>query len=247
MSDVINLIRSKAPEVLAANITQYKYRIIDGSIGYNMMGAEVIPEPTKGEIVAHEGGWYLQKVGRNLIVAHPEKFFAEPLAVGDKVEIQHAGFNGTEVVQNAAEPGMSFRTVSMSRKELECPVKDDYLRDLCEQLSSMKIADGRRGLHLLHDLQFSNFRAETFNGRANPFVAFEVQGAKFAGTVKIELVLGADCYAVSLQKDGTTVKRIDYVYFNKTLEVIEEECDSSPARLARVTFTGRRRSGSSKT
>lgn len=239
-ANIAEIIRAVAPAFLAANARTYKYRVMELAVHHNMLGAEVMPKPIKGEIVARRDGWYIQKEGRSLFVAHPESLIPETLQVGDKVEIQYPGFVGTEVRDMPSASGGVVQ--SLSRAQLRCPVENEYLRDLTQQLSEMKFEkDGRRGLHLLSDLNYANFRATAPDDETNPFVEFEVAGAKFQGTVRILYVLGGDYYEMSFIKDGETVKFIDDVYFEDLLPFLEDTCDSSEARKVKVTFTAKRK------
>lgn len=116
------------------------------------------------------------------------------------------------------------------------------LHDLAQQLSEMRLPDGRRGMHLLSDLKFSN--VEGFGSdEANPWISFDVAGAKFTGKVKVEYVWGADTYTLHFEPtpvdDAVEMARrqpefIEDVHFDQLLEFIEDRCDSSLARRATV-------------
>jgi hypothetical protein len=238
MADPRNLIKEVAHEVLAGSrYRQFKYLVQDGRIRHNMLGGEVDPKPEKGVILAHREGWYIQKTSVNSFSAHAESLMPFPLNVGDKVEIKHAGFSGLN--QQEGESGMGFSSITLSRKHLQSPADHPIMKDMVQQLSDMTLPDGRRGLHLLSDLQFKNFRGEApTEAEFNPFVEFEVTGAKFTGTVRLEYCYGADTYKLHF-KGATETVTLDDIHFDEMLPRIEEHCDSSQARFAKVTVLSR--------
>jgi hypothetical protein len=173
---------------------------------------------------------------------HLESLIPEALNVGDKVEIKHAGFAGLaekKGEEGAAGEGLFFRTITLSRSRLEAPGENPHpvLKDMTEQLSEMRLPDGRRGLHMLADLKFANFRGDG-SDTLNPYLEFEVEGAKFIGTVRIEYIWGRDTYDLHFIK-GDDKHVIEDVHFDQTVPFIENHCDSSQARLAKVTIISR--------
>lgn len=240
MQNVTSLIKEVALATLAGSrYTGYKYFIRQGEITCNMLGGEATPQADKGVILAHTEGWYIQKIGVNKFVAHLASLIPVELKVGDKVEIQHGGFKGTSQ-KEGKEEGMQFRSVTLSVARLKSPVNHSHLNDMTEQLSETRLPDGRRGLHMLSDLQYKNFRGDANTALSfNPYLEFEVAGGKFVGTVRFELVLGMDMYKLSFTAGDGSVTVVENVTFDETVKVIEEHCDSSHARLATVTVLSR--------
>ena len=240
MKDARTLIKEVAAVALAGKrYTQYSFVIRNGDVVLNMLGGEATPAADKGVILAHSDGWYIQKTGVNKFAAHLESLIPVELKIGDKAEIQHAGFMGTKQ-KEGHEAGMTFRSVTLSVERLKSPVKHSHLQDMTGQLSDMRLPDGRRGLHMLSDLQYKNFRGDADDASTfNPYLEFEVTGAKFIGTVRFELVLGMDMYQLTFTSEDGTVKVVENVTFDDTLKIIEEHCDSSLARLATVTVLSR--------
>lgn len=240
MKDARSVVMAVAAVALAGSrYTKYTYATRNGQIGYNMLGGECTPSPDKGVILAHVDGWYIQKTGVNKFAAHLESLIPVTLNVGDKVEIQHAGFKGTSE-KEGKEDGMAFRTVTLSVQRLQSPLKHQHLIDMTGQLSDMRLPDGRRGLHMLSDLQYKNFRGNADDGLTfNPYLEFEVSGAKFIGTVRMEVVRGMDMYQLTFTAEDGTATVVENVTFDETLSVIEAHCDSSLARMATVTVLSR--------
>lgn len=243
MQNIVTLIQSVAATALSSRLRSYKYRVYDGSVKRNSWGVEVDPEATTGAIVAHQDGYYIQKAGTSLLIAHKESLIPVALKVGDKVEIKHAGFKATDdgVQDTQLEDGMRMRTfrIDLQAKSLVSPKPFPLLEDMTRQLSETLLKDGRRGIHMLSDLKYSNFRGDA-NGALsfNPYLEFEVIGAKFTGTVRMELMLGMDVYELQFTDSNGTVKK-ENVTFDETVELIEEHCDSGPARMATVTVISR--------
>lgn len=232
MTDPRALLKEIAPKFLSARARQYKWGTYDGTIQHNMLGAEVRPAPQIGLIIAHQDGWYVQKTGISTFALHLESLIGEPMNIGDKVEIQHGGFAGLLQEEVPREEGMHFKSTRLSRRELTSPVNFPQLNDMVRQLSEMKLPDGRRGLHMLSDLKFENFKGDA-SEKFNPYVEFNVTGAKFKGLVRIEYIWGADVYEIHFG-EGNNKTVYDNVYCMEMLETIENHCDSSPARLATV-------------
>lgn len=232
------LIKACAVQALAGSrYRNYRFVVHDGSIKYNMLGGEVVPTACKGEILTRQEGWYIQKTGPATFAAHREDLIPVELAIGDKVQIEHAGFAGTSTDQQPAVNGV--HSIVLDRKRLAPPLPDPVIVDMTQQLSETKLADGRRGLHVLHDLKFSGYRAH-YSETENPWVAFEVEGARFVGTVRVEYQWGGDDYTVRFE--GTPAAEThEGVHFDNLVEVIDQVCDSSLARRAKVTFVGRTR------
>lgn len=254
MNNVKDIIRAAATAAFAGtNLRNYKTRVENNEIHSNMLGAEVASEPTKGVIVTALDGWYVQRVGRSLFVAHHESTLPGPLNIGDTVIIDHHGFAGTSKTEINYGSGT---TITVGRRCLECPVNDEYLKDMTEQLSENKLEDGRRGMHLLHDLKMAGFRGYAHpESEANPYLEFEVDGAKFKGTVRFELVLGQDTYLLTFdgghvlangESEGRktvygelTGPGAEQVTFFDVLPLIEKHCDSSLSRIATVKVIAR--------
>jgi hypothetical protein len=231
------------------NIRSFSWVTRDGTINTNILGAEVPPKADIGVVIGHEGGFYVQKTGPKLFVFHPESLLPCPLTVGDKYEIQHAGFEGgiKEGEDPSAENLMHFRMVTYSRRELRSPKQHDLLQDMTRQLSEQRLPDGRRGLHMLSDLKFENFRGDADEELTiNPYLEFEVAGAKFTGTVRMELILGMDTYELHFTDSAGTTKLEDVVAM-EVLELIEKHCDSSQARMATVKLLSKAKAPKAKT
>lgn len=233
------LIEQVAHRALAGTrYRRYRFRIRDGVPRFGMLGNEIEPEIDEGEIVADEGDWLIQKAGVNTFVAHLRSLLPQSLAVGDRVSIKHAGFNGLEVIKASQEPGVS--TIRMGARRLVPPadLNSEILVTLVQQLEAGKADDGRRGIRVLHDLQagepatwqwYAGDPDSADSQAANPRVTFNVTGEKYAGPVTITYVYGSDMYALGF---GPTV--VDDVLFDDLIGVIERHCDSSARRMATV-------------
>lgn len=234
MKTIREIMQQVGSNHVGKNIRSFKWNTRDGSIGHNMLGGEVMPKPDIGVVVEHQDGYYIQKVGPKDFSVHKEELLPCALVVGAKYEIQHAGFNGLKEEGLAKEEGMQFRMVTLSYHRLKSPVNHSLLNDMTQQISEMKLPDGRRGLHMLSDLKFQNFRGNADEELTfNPYLEFEVTGAKFSGTVRMELILGMDMYELHFTDANGTAKEEDVVAMD-VLELIEKHCDSSPARMASV-------------
>jgi hypothetical protein len=236
----IQVIQSAAHTALAGSrYTKYKYSYIQATQGHTMLGTEAARKPSIGVVLCQTEGVVVLKTGVNTFHGYPLASLPADtlLCVGDKVEIGFPSFSGTEVKDVSDQPGI--RTTSYGRKRLKPPVEDDYIKDMTEQLSELRLPDGRRGLHLLSDLNYSNFMGcSSKNSTVNPTLSFDVKGLKFEGMVKIELILGRDTYDVHFVPP-VVVAPPDDVVTNVTcmdlLGVIEDRCDSSLAKVAKVT------------
>lgn len=239
MKTIREIMQEVGPAHVGKNIRSFKWNTRDGSIGHNMLGGEVMPKLDVGVVVAHQDGYYIQKVGPKEFSVHKEELLPCALDVGAKYEIQHAGFNGLkeEGSKAGAESGISMVTISYHR--LKSPVNHSLLNDMTGQISELKLPDGRRGLHMLADLKFQNFRGNADEELTfNPYLEFEVAGAKFAGTVRMELILGMDTYELHFT-DATGTTKLEDVVAMEVLELIEKHCDSSPARMATVKLVSK--------
>jgi hypothetical protein len=248
MKSVRDIALEVCPAHLGKNIRSFTPVPRDGTIGYSLLGAEVAPKPDIGVVVAHQDGYYVQKTGAKTFAMHKESLLPCALTVGDKYEITHAGFNGCkeEGTVPDAENGMQFRMVTLSRRYLQSPKRHQLLQDMTEQLSELKLPDGRRGLHMLSDLKFKDFRGDADEELTiNPYLEFEVAGAKFTGTVRMELILGMDTYELHFTDENGTTKLEDVVAM-EVLELIEKHCDSSPARLATVKLISKAKTPKAK-
>lgn len=234
MKAVREIIQEVAPAFLGKNIRNYKFITRDGTIHHNMLGGEVAPKPDVGVIVARQDGFYVQKTGPSTFVAHKEALLPCELTVGDKYEVHHAGFNSVKEEGRPPEDGFTHSIITLSTRHLQSPMKHDLLNDMTQQLSELRLPDGRRGLHMLSDLKFQNFRGNADEELTfNPYLEFEVAGGKFTGTVRMELILGADTYELHFMDSNGTTKLEDVVAMD-VLELIEAHCDSSLARFATV-------------
>ena len=227
-------------ELAGKRFTKYTYALRLPTTGHNMMGNEASAPATEGTVLAIQDGVVVVKVKPTQF----EGFLLADLAstdfnLGDKVSISFNGFNGTEKIEVAST---GFRTFTFGRKQLKPLVDDEYIKQMTEQLSEMRLSDGRRGLHLLHDLKYTNFAAgSSMDSTRNPYVSFDVIGRKFQGNVRIELVLGMDAYAVTFTPVEGTLHIVDYVLFDEFLPLIEETCDSSLSKVAAVMILKRAR------
>lgn len=226
-----------ASNLLAGSrFARVKFRLVENDWGTNMLGGETWPAASLGTVAHLDGELLVLKTSPNSFHGFVrEELPDEPLlSIGDKVEIQFEGFDGTD--KSVASSGEGCSTTTLGRKRLKSPVDEPEVSDMTGQLSEMRLADGRRGLHLLHDLNFSNFQGDgSRNYIANPYIQFDVDTSRFKGQVKIELILGLDYYTVHFISEDAT-ESVENVDFTRMLPLICERCDDPTKRLARVTL-----------
>ncbi|MDO8414816.1 MAG: hypothetical protein Q7S87_01245 [Agitococcus sp.] len=235
------VIQSAAIAALAGSrYSNYKYLYIQHKPAHSILCNEAKRKPSIGVIICQMEGVVVLKTGVNTFHGYALADLSPKVRwnIGDKVEISFPGFEGTEVKDVSTVPGI--KSLSFGRKMLKPPVEDAYINEMTRQLSELRLPDGRRGLHLLSDLNYSNFTGTSSESSCvNPTLSFDVKGSKFEGKVTIELILGADTYDVHFTPSppSSLLEDVDTnVTFLDVLDVIEQRCDSSLARVATVTI-----------
>lgn len=236
-----------------SNIRNFNYCVVDFSVGRNMLGIIVDPQPFEGKIVAYTDEMMVIKTGRKDFQVVDLKYVTDQPAISSKVFVTpyaRRHFNGKRIDEPEEETRVlsdgtvyQAKTMVLGGKTTKLPidkVKCYELAALIDQIEKLPAPDGlRKIVHILVDAgatEFSVVDPEPANIIATPpTITFKVDTQKFAGEVAIVYDRSLDLYVINLYQDGNLVKNVPDVYFEKLGEALVDLIDDGSWKKIEVS------------
>lgn len=253
---VADIIRSVAAETLGRNVRRYKYAIIDGEQGQNMLGYGVDHKPVDGTVVFSSPDLVVLKRGAKAEYAAFEAAILPSdvaLETGEKVRItpySRRRFDGTFVYDPVKNPdGTSTLIIGDNKSYLPIEkdaIQSEYLLALVDLIERGKTSSYRTIAQVLIDagahlepIQYNDPIGDALK-TSSPALTFRIASQKLSGYLTIFYDYGADYYGIRvLDACGTVIDSVTEIDFTSLAEVVENFVDDGTWKIAKVEQLGK--------